>query len=63
MERRAEAPADPAIAQAARALGAGRALAALKAVGLRDDPPGTALRGIALAQLGEYPRARALLRR
>jgi len=63
MERRAEPPADPAIAQAARALRAGRALAALKAVGLRDDPPGTALRGIALAQLGEYPRARALLRR
>ncbi|HVT09396.1 MAG TPA: helix-turn-helix domain-containing protein, partial [Polyangia bacterium] len=63
MERREEAPSDPQIAQAARALGAGRALAALKSVGLRNDPPGIALRGIALAQLGEYPRARALLRR
>ena len=52
-----------AIAQAARALAAGHALLALKAVALRKDARGTALRGIALAQLGEYPRARALLRR
>ncbi|MFL5305210.1 MAG: helix-turn-helix domain-containing protein [Polyangia bacterium] len=59
MERRA----DPALAQAARALAGGHALAALKAVALRSDARGTALRGIALAQLGEYPRARALLRR
>ncbi|HSS37183.1 MAG TPA: hypothetical protein VLT58_00295, partial [Polyangia bacterium] len=52
-----------AIAQAARALAAGHALLALKAVALRKDARGSALRGIALAQLGEYPRARALLRR
>jgi DNA-binding transcriptional ArsR family regulator len=32
-------------------------------VALREDPPALALRGIALAQLGEFPRARALLRR
>jgi hypothetical protein len=32
-------------------------------VALRDDPPALALRGIAMAQLGEYPRARELLRR
>jgi hypothetical protein len=38
-------------------------LGALKHVVLRDDPPALALRGIAMAQLGEYPRARELLRR
>jgi len=51
------------IAAAARALAAGDALGALKRVALRDDPPALALRGIAMAQLGEYPRARELLRR
>jgi len=54
---------DSLIAAAARALGAGDALGALKRVALRDDPPALALRGIAMAQLGEHPRARALLRR
>ncbi len=54
---------DSLIAAAARALAAGDALGALKRVALRDDPPAVALRGIAMAQLGEYPRARALLRR
>ena len=54
---------DSMIAAAARALGAGDALGALKRVALRDDPPALALRGIAMAQLGEYPRARELLRR
>ena len=54
---------DSLIAAAARALAAGDALEALKRVGLRDDPPALALRGIAMAQLGEYPRARELLRR
>lgn len=54
---------DSLIAAAARALAAGDALGALKRVALRDDPPALALRGIAMAQLGEYPRARMLLRR
>ncbi|HEX7984162.1 MAG TPA: helix-turn-helix domain-containing protein, partial [Duganella sp.] len=48
---------------AARALAAGDALGALKYVALRDDPPALALRGIAMAQLGEHPRARELLKR
>ncbi len=54
---------DALIAAAARALAVGDALGALKRVGLRDDPPALALRGIAMAQLGEHPRARELLRR
>ena len=54
---------DSLIAASARALAAGDALGALKRVALRDDPPALALRGIAMAQLGEHPRARALLRR
>jgi tetratricopeptide (TPR) repeat protein len=54
---------DSLIAAAARALAAGDALGALKHVALRDDPPALALRGIAMAQLGEHPRARELLRR
>jgi hypothetical protein len=54
---------DALIAASARALAAGDALGALKRVALRDDPPALALRGIAMAQLGEHARARALLRR
>ena len=54
---------DSLIAAAARALAVGDTLGALKHVGLRDDPPALALRGIAMAQLGEHPRARELLRR
>jgi tetratricopeptide (TPR) repeat protein len=54
---------DSLIAAAARALAGGDALGALKWVALRDDPPALAMRGIAMAQLGEYPRARKLLRR
>ena len=54
---------DSMIAAAARALGAGDALGALNRVALRDDPPALALRGIAMAQLGEHARARELLRR
>src|SRR5258706_12243120 len=54
---------DSLIAAAARALVTGDALGALKRVALRDDPPALALRGIAMAQLGEHPRARGLLRR
>ena len=54
---------DSLIAAAARALVVGDVLNALKHVSLRDDPPALALRGIAMAQLGEHPRARELLRR
>src|SRR6478735_6586459 len=54
---------DSLIAAAARALAAGDALGALKRVSLREDPPALALRGIAMAQLGEHPRARALIKR
>src|SRR3954463_3034278 len=54
---------DSLIAASARALAAGDALGALKRVALREDPPALALRGIAMAQLGEHPRARELLRR
>ena len=54
---------DSLIAAASRALAAGDALGALKRVALRDDPPALALRGIAMAQLGEHPRARELLRK
>ena len=54
---------DSLIAAAAQALSAGDAIDALKHIALREDPPALALRGIAMAQLGEYPRARELLRR
>ncbi|NWO56009.1 helix-turn-helix domain-containing protein [Chromohalobacter israelensis] len=53
---------DALIAAAARALSAGDPLAALKRVALRDDAPALALRGIAMAQLGDLTRARELLR-
>ena len=52
-----------AITAAARALAAGDPLGALKRVALRDDAPALALRGIAMAQLGDFVRAKALLRR
>ena len=51
------------ITAAARALAAGDLLGALKRVALRDDAPALALRGIAMAQLGDLVRAKALLRR
>ncbi len=54
---------DSALSTAARALATGDPLLALKHVALRGDPAALALRGIALAQLGQLPRARALLRR
>jgi len=54
---------DSLIAAAGRALAAGDALGALKRVALRSDPPALALRGIAMAQLGELTLARELLRR
>src|SRR5271169_1332953 len=53
---------DSLITAAARALAAGDALGALKRVALRDDAPALALRGIAMAQLGDFVRAKALLR-
>jgi DNA-binding transcriptional ArsR family regulator len=56
-------PPDAPLAAAARALAAGDPLGALKHVALRDDPPALALRGTAMAQLGDYDRARKLFRR
>src|SRR5438094_4875243 len=53
---------DSLITAAARALAAGDALGALKRGALRDDAPALALRGIAMAQLGDLARARVLLR-
>src|ERR1700724_3709676 len=54
---------DSLITAAARALAAGYPLGALNRVALRDDAPGLALRGIAMAQLGDLVRAKTLLRR
>ncbi len=53
---------DSMITAAARALAAGDPLGALKRVALRDDAPALALRGIAMAQLGDLVRAKTLLR-
>ena len=53
---------DSLIAAAARALVTGDPLGALNRVALRDDAPALALRGIALAQLGDLNRAKALVR-
>jgi hypothetical protein len=54
---------DSLITAAARALAAGDPLGALKRIALRDDAPALALRGIAMAQLGDLARAKPLLRR
>lgn len=54
---------DSLITAAARALAVGDPLLALKRVALRDDAPALALRGIAMAQLGDLPRAKDLLKR
>ncbi len=54
---------DSLITAAARALATGDLLGALKRVALRDDAPALALRGIAMAQLGDFDRAKTLLRR
>lgn len=54
---------DSLITAAAQALAAGDPLGALKRVALRDDAPALALRGIAMAQLGDFARAKSLLRR
>jgi hypothetical protein len=54
---------DALITAAARALAVGDPLGALQRVALREDAPALALRGIAMAQLGDLVRAKALLRR
>ncbi len=54
---------DSLITAAARALARGDPLAALNLVALRADPPALALRGIAMARLGDLERARALLQK
>ena len=53
---------DAPVAAAARALAAGDPLGALNWIALRDDAPALALRGIAMAQLGDLVRAKALMR-
>lgn len=52
---------DSLITAAARALAAGDLLGALKRVSLREDPPALALRGITMARLGDFARAKMLL--
>ncbi|WP_298728590.1 helix-turn-helix domain-containing protein [uncultured Ferrovibrio sp.] len=54
---------DSLITAAARALAEGDPLGALNRVALRDDPPALALRGIAMAQLGDFTKAKLLLRK
>jgi hypothetical protein len=54
---------DSLITAAARALAEGDPLGALNRVALRNDAPALALRGIAMAQLGDFARAKELLRR
>jgi DNA-binding transcriptional ArsR family regulator len=54
---------DSLITAAGRALAAGDPLGALNLVALRDDAPALALRGIAMAQLGDLARAKMLLRK
>jgi len=53
---------DSLITAAGRALAAGDPLGALKRIALREDAPALALRGIAMAQLGDFVRAKALLK-
>ena len=53
---------DSLVTAAGRALAAGDPLGALKLVALRNDAPALALRGIAMAQLGDFVKAKALLR-
>jgi hypothetical protein len=54
---------DSLITTAARALAAGDPVGALNRVALRDDAAALALRGIAMAQLGDFARAKALVRK
>jgi hypothetical protein len=53
---------DSLITAAARALAAGDPFGALQRVALRDDAAALALRGVAMAQLGDLVRAKALLK-
>jgi hypothetical protein len=53
---------DSLITAAARALATGDPFGALNWIALRDDAPALALRGIAMAQLGDLVRAKALMR-
>lgn len=53
---------DSMITAAARALATGDPLGALNRVALRNDAPALALRGIAMAQLGDLDRAKVLLK-
>ena len=53
---------DSLITAAARSLAVGDPIGALKRVALRDDAPALALRGIAMAQLGDFAKAKELLR-
>src|SRR5689334_18252673 len=53
---------DSLITAAARCLSAGDPLGALKRIALRGDAPALALRGIAMAQLGDFAKAKQLLR-
>ena len=54
---------DSLITAAAHALATGDPLGALKRVALRNDAPALALRGIAMAQLGDFVLAKVLLRK
>jgi hypothetical protein len=54
---------DSLITAAAHSLAVGDPLLALKRIALRDDPPALALRGVAMAQLGDFIRAKDLLKR
>ncbi|HEV2508296.1 helix-turn-helix domain-containing protein [Bosea sp. (in: a-proteobacteria)] len=54
---------DSLITAAGRALAAGDPFGALNRVALREDAPALALRGIAMAQLGDLARAKVLLKR
>ena len=56
-------PVDSLITAAARALAAGDPLGALNRVALRNDAPALALRGIAMAQLGDFASAKSLVKR
>src|SRR5262245_61931502 len=53
---------DSLITAAARALAAGDPFGALNRVALRDDAPALALRGIAMAQMGDFAKAKALMK-
>jgi hypothetical protein len=53
---------DSVITAAARALASGNTIGALNWIALREDAPALALRGLAMARLGDLARAKALLK-